>query len=110
MIFASQRLGGAAVGQVDGEVGVALVVGLHLVGELVLDRGEFVVGQAGDIAGIAGERRVRDRLEADRAGDVEAGGGRAVEEARVERHVDRLARRRRRLRPVFSVKSSRSGT
>ena len=76
---------------------MALVVGLRLVGELVLDRGELVVGQAGDIAGEAGERRIRDRLEADRAGDVEAGGGRAVEEARVERHVDRLARRRRRL-------------
>ena len=92
-----ERLGGGALRQIDGEVGVALVVGLDLVGELVLDGGELVVGQAADVTGIADDLGTLDRLEAHRAGDVEAGGRRAVEEFRVERNVDRLARRRGRL-------------
>ena len=92
-----ERLGGRALGEVDGEIGVTLGVGLDLVGELLLDRGELVVGQAADEAGMARDRRAFDRLQAHRAGDVEAGRRRAVEEMRIERKVDRLARRRRRL-------------
>ncbi len=71
---------------------MTLGVRLRLVGELVLDGGELVVGEARDIAGEAGEARVLDRLQADRAGDVEPARRRAVEEARVERELDRLAR------------------
>ena len=87
-----ERPGRGRLGQFDRKVRVALGVGLHLVGELVLDGGELVVGEARDIAGEAGERRVLDRLQADRAGDVEPARRRAVEEARVERELDRLAR------------------
>ena len=86
-----QRLGGVGVGQVDREIGMALRVGLHLLAELVFDRGEFVVGEAADEAGIARDFRAWHRFQADRAGDVEAAGGRAVEEARIERDLDRLA-------------------
>ena len=89
-----QRPGRVGVGQVDRELGMALGVGRHLVGKLGLDRGEVVVGEARNIAGEAGERAARDRLKADRAGDVEAARRRAIEEARVERQRDRLARRR----------------
>ena len=70
---------------------MALVVGLHLVGELVLDGGEIIVGEAGDIAGKAGERRAFDRLQPNGAGDVEPARRRAIEKPRVERELDRLA-------------------
>ncbi len=92
-----ERLGGRALRQIDREIGVALVVGLDLVGELGLDGGELVVGQAADIAGIARDLGALDRFQAHRAGDVEAGRRRAIEEFGVERNVDRLARRDRRL-------------
>ena len=82
------------VRQIDRQLGVALGVGRHLVGELALDGGEIVVGEPRDIAGKAGERPALDRLQADRPGDVEAARRRAVEEARVERERDRLARAR----------------
>ena len=41
-----QRLGGVAFGEIDGKVGVAFGVGLNLVGELLVDGAELVVGQA----------------------------------------------------------------
>ena len=53
--------------------------------------GEIIVGEAGDIAGKAGERRAFDRLQPDGAGDVEPARRRAIEEPRVERELDRLA-------------------
>ena len=60
-----ERARARAFGQVDRKVGVALGVGLNLVGELAFDGGEIVVGEAADIAGIAGQRRALDRLRAE---------------------------------------------
>ena len=71
-----------------------MIVGLDLVGELHLDRIELFVDEAGDIAGMAGQGGAGDRLQADGAGHVEPGGGRAIEKAGVERDRDRLAGRR----------------
>ena len=88
-----ERPRGRRVGQIDRKLGMTLRVGCHLVGELGLDGGEVVVGEARDIAGKAGERPARDRLQADRPGDVEPACRRAVEEARLEREPNGLAGR-----------------
>ena len=58
-----ERTRARAFGQVDRKIGVALGVGLNLVGELVLDGREIVVGEAAYITGIAGKRRALDRLQ-----------------------------------------------
>ena len=86
-----QRARARAFGQFDRKVGMALVVGLNLVGELVLDCGEIIVGEAGDIAWKAGELRAFDDLQPNGAGDVEPARRRAIEKPRVEREFDRLA-------------------
>ena len=87
-----ERTGRRALGKIDREGGVALGVGLDLIGELDLDGVEIVVGEAGDIAGKASERIACNRLEADRAGHVETARRRAIKEPRVERELDRLSR------------------
>ncbi len=86
-----QRPGGRPIRQVDRKIGMALIVGLDLVGELGFDGGEVVVGEAADVPRIACERRAHDRLQPDGAGDVEPASRRAVQEPRVERELDRLA-------------------
>src|SRR6185437_7613930 len=55
-----------------------------------------------DIARKAGERPAFDRLQANSAGDVEPARRRAIEEARVERELDRFARIDDRLRRMDS--------
>ena len=70
---------------------MALVVGLNLVGELVLDCGEIIVGEAGDIAWKAGELRAFDDLQPNGAGDVKPARRRAIEKPRVEREFNGLA-------------------
>ena len=70
---------------------MALVVGLNLVGELVLDCGEIIVGEAGDIAWKTGEFRAFDDLQPNGAGDVKPACRRAVEKPRVEREFNGLA-------------------
>ncbi len=86
-----ERAAARALRQLDRKVGVALVVGLNLVFELVLDRGEFVIRQSGDIAREAGEGSARDRLQPNGPGHVKAVRRRAVKKPRVERKLDRLA-------------------
>ena len=88
-----QRLGRRALGQVDGELRMALDVGLQGALERLIDRGELVVDHAGDIARLARQRGTCDGLQTCRAGHVEAAAGGAVEELGVERDVDRLALR-----------------
>ena len=81
---------------------MALVVGLNLVGKLVLDCCEIIVGEAGDIAWKTGELRAFDDLQPNGAGDVEAACRRAIEKPRVEREFDGLAGSDDRLRRMES--------
>jgi hypothetical protein len=82
-----QRLGRVALRQRDREIGVALGVGLHLVGNWLLDRGEFVVDQAADIAGIAASAEPSTACSRIAPVTSRPGGRRAIEELRVERET-----------------------
>ena len=81
---------------------MALVVGLNVIGKLVLDGGEIIVGEAGDIAWKTGKRRAFDNLQSNGAGDVEPARRRAIEKPRVEREFDGFAGSDDRLRRMES--------
>ena len=70
---------------------MALLVCLDLVGELHLDGIELLSTRPATKPGWPGISEPSTALQADGAGHVEAGGGRAIEKARVERNRDRLA-------------------
>ena len=86
-----ERTRARAVRQVDRKIGVTLGVRLNLVGELVFDGREIVVGEAADIARVAGKRPALDRLQTNCARHVEPARRRPIEEPRVERKLYRLA-------------------
>src|ERR1700722_1313239 len=89
---------------------MALVVGRNFVGELILDRGEIIVGEAGDIARKTGKRRAFDDLQPNGPCDVEPARRGAIEKPRVEGEFDglagsddRLRRMEREIEPLWNI-------
>ncbi len=91
-----ERQGRLGFGQGDGEAGLAGRVGRRLLLDVVLHRLDALVGESDAIAGEAGDRMLGRRADGDRAADLELGAGRAIEVARLDIELSRLARAQRR--------------